>query len=177
MDDNKSEFDGENVLKTIYLIGGTMGVGKTSVCKELKFLLDNAVFLDGDWCWDADPFQVTEETKAMVLRNICFMLNNFIHCSAYENIVFCWVMHEQAIIDEIIAKLDTDGCRVIIVSLIVDEDNLRNRLSSDVRNEIRSADVIERSIARINMYQVLDTVKINTNNKTVSEIASEIMAL
>ena len=71
----------------------------------------------------------------------------------------------------------TDGCRVIIVSLIVDEDNLRNRLSSDVRNEIRSADVIERSIARINMYQVLDTVKINTNNKTVSEIASEIMAL
>lgn len=112
-----------------------------------------------------------------MLRNICFMLNNFIHCSAYENIVFCWVMHEQAIIDEIIAMLDTDGCRVIIVSLIVDEDNLRNRLSSDVRNEIRSADVIERSIARINMYQVLDTVKINMNNKTVSEIASEIMAL
>ena len=61
-------------MKTLYLIGGTMGVGKTTVCKELKKELKNSVFLDGDWCWDADPFQVTKETKAMVLRNICYML-------------------------------------------------------------------------------------------------------
>ncbi len=33
----------------------------------------------------------------MVIENICFLLNNFIKCSAYENIVFCWVMHEQSI--------------------------------------------------------------------------------
>ena len=164
-------------MKTIYIIGGTMGVGKTATCKELKSHLNNAVFLDGDWCWDSDPFQVTEETKAMVLSNICFTLNNFIHCSAYENIVFCWVMHEQAIIDAILSKLDTAGCRVVNVSLTVDEENLRSRLSFDVENRIRSEDVIERSIERINMYQVLDTVKVDTNNRTVSEIASEIMKL
>ena len=164
-------------MKTIYIIGGTMGVGKTATCKELKSHLNNAVFLDGDWCWDSDPFQVTEETKAMVLSNICFTLNNFIHCSAYENIVFCWVMHEQAIIDAILSKLDTAGCRVVNVSLTVDEENLRSRLSFDVENRIRSEDVIERSIERINMYQVLDTVKVDTNNRTISEIASEIMKL
>ncbi|MBO4783943.1 MAG: AAA family ATPase, partial [Lachnospiraceae bacterium] len=56
-------------MKTIYLIGGTMGVGKTTVSQQLKKELPNSVFLDGDWCWDADPFQVTEETKAMVMRN------------------------------------------------------------------------------------------------------------
>ena len=50
-------------MKTIYLIGGTMGVGKTTVSQQLKKKLPNSVFLDGDWCWDADPFQVTEETK------------------------------------------------------------------------------------------------------------------
>ena len=61
-------------MKTIYLIGGTMGVGKTTVSQQLKKKLPNSVFLDGDWCWDADPFQVTEETKAMVMRNICFVL-------------------------------------------------------------------------------------------------------
>ena len=44
-----------------------MGVGKTTVCRQLKKELPNSVFLDGDWCWDADPFQVTEETKTMVL--------------------------------------------------------------------------------------------------------------
>ena len=50
-------------MKTIYIIGGTMGVGKTTVSQQLKKELPNSVFLDGDWCWDANPFQVTEETK------------------------------------------------------------------------------------------------------------------
>ena len=73
-------------MKTLYLIGGTMGVGKTTVSQQLKKDLANSVFLDGDWCWDADPFQVTDETKAMVMDNICYLLNNFLHCSAYETL-------------------------------------------------------------------------------------------
>ena len=102
-------------MKNLYMIGGTMGVGKTTVCKLLKRRLDNAVFLDGDWCWDADPFQVTEETKTVVLDNICHILNNFIHCTAYQNIIFCWVMHEQEIIDRILSRLDTPtGCKGIL---------------------------------------------------------------
>ena len=84
-------------MKKLYLIGGTMGIGKTTVCQWLKLKLNNSVFLDGDWCWDANPFRVTEETKQMVMQNICFLLNQFIHCSVYYNIIFCWVMHEQSI--------------------------------------------------------------------------------
>ena len=54
------------MIKKLYMIGGTMGVGKTTVCQQLKRDLQNSVFLDGDWCWDASPFQVTNETKVMV---------------------------------------------------------------------------------------------------------------
>ena len=162
-------------MKTLYLIGGTMGVGKTTVSQQLKKDLNNSVFLDGDWCWDADPFQVTDETKAMVVRNIGYLLNSFLHCSAYENIIFCWVMHEQYIIDSIIKELDTENCKVIKISLTVDEINLQNRLKADVAREIRTADVIDRSVARIPRYQALDTVKIDTSNKTVREIVDEIM--
>ena len=32
-------------MKTIYLIGGTMGVGKTTVSQQLKKELPNSVFL------------------------------------------------------------------------------------------------------------------------------------
>ena len=53
-------------MKTLYLTGGTMGIGKTAVSQQLKKALRNSVFLDGDWCWDAAPLQVTEEAKAMV---------------------------------------------------------------------------------------------------------------
>ncbi len=31
-------------MKTLYLIGGTMGVGKTSACRALQQLLPNSVF-------------------------------------------------------------------------------------------------------------------------------------
>lgn len=61
-------------MKTLYLIGGTMGVGKTTVCRELQKSLPNCVFLDGDWCWDMKPFVVNEETRELVLDNICCLL-------------------------------------------------------------------------------------------------------
>ena len=154
-----------------------MGIGKTAVSQQLKKALRNSVFLDGDWCWDAAPLQVTEETKAMVRRNICYLLNIFLHCTAYENVIFCWVMHEQSVIDNITAALDTSRCKIVKISLLADEPTLRLRLSSDVAQGIRFADVIDRSVARINLYQALDTIKVDTRNKTVQEIVHEIVAL
>ena len=164
-------------MKTLYLIGGTMGVGKTTVSQQLKQDLPNSVFLDGDWCWDASPFQVTEETKAMVTDNICYLLNRFLHCSAYENVIFCWVMHQQSIIDSILEKLDTTNCDVKCISLITDEITLSKRLTVDVEKGIRTVDVIDRSVARIPLYQALDTLKIDTCNKTVQMIVDEIIHL
>ena len=164
-------------MKTLYLIGGTMGVGKTTVSQQLKKELADSVFLDGDWCWDASPFQVNEETKAMVVRNICYLLNSFLHCSVYENIIFCWVMYEQSIIDSILEKLDIDNCQVKRISLIADESNLRRRLTADVTRGARTADIIDRSVARMSMYRTLDTIKVDTSNKTVQVIADEIMML
>ena len=161
-------------MKKLYLIGGTMGVGKTAVCQKLKVKLNNSVFLDGDWCWDASPFQVTEETKNMVMDNICFLLNQFIHCSAYDNIIFCWVMHEQSIIDRITNNLDKTNCEIKTISLICDEKELRERLSKDIAAGKRKPDVIDRSLARIPLYHQLNTIKINTNGKTVNGIAEEL---
>ena len=63
-------------MKKLYLIGGTMGVGKTTTCQVLKRKLDRSVFIDGDWCWDMHPFIVDEETKTMVMNNIVYQLNN-----------------------------------------------------------------------------------------------------
>ncbi len=164
-------------MKQIYIIGGTMGMGKTSICQELKRKLDNSVFLDGDWCWDMHPFQVTDETKAMVMDNICHLLNNFIKCSAYENIIFCWVMHEQNIIDSIVSRLDVQDCDVKIISLICSADVLRKRLQKDINNGIRTADVIERSIARRSLYDSLNTIKIDVSKLSISQAAERIIAL
>ena len=164
-------------MKHVYLIGGPMGVGKTHTCQILKRKLENSVFLDGDWCWDAHPFQVTEETKQMVMDNICHLLNNFIHCSAYEHVIFCWVMHEQSILDEIVSKLDAGDCKIHTISLVCSGEALRRRLQKDVDNGTRSNDVIMRSIARIPMYEVLKTVKIDVSDIAPMEAAQRIIEL
>lgn len=164
-------------MKTLYLIGGTMGVGKTSIGQCMKQKLPDAVFLDGDWCWDADPFQVTEETKEMVMDNICYLLNRFIRCSAYENIIFCWVMHEQSIIDTILERVNTNGCVVKVISLMAGKDTLTERIMKDIERGSRSMDVLERSIARLPLYQAVKSVKMGTDGKTVHEIAKEIIGV
>lgn len=164
-------------MKNIYIIGGTMGVGKSTVSRIVAEKLKNSVFLDGDWCWDAHPFQVTEETKKMVLQNICFLLNQFIHCSAYENIVFCWVLHEQSILDSILQNIDKTDCTIVNVSLMCNETELRKRLLKDVQTGKRQQDVVQRSVARISCYTTLNTIKINTNGKNPMEVAEEIISL
>lgn len=162
-------------MKQVYLVGGIMGVGKTTVCQKAKLLLHNSVLLDGDWCWDANPFQITEETKHMVMDNISYLLNNFIHCSAYENIIFCWVMHEQQIIDDLVSRLDLQNCDLKTISLTCTEQTLRSHLQKDIDTGVRSEDIIKRSVQRIKLYDSLDTIKISIDNKSPDEVAVEII--
>ena len=164
-------------MKKLYLIGGTMGVGKTSVCRLLKKKLPRAVFLDGDWCWDADPFQVNDETTAMVMDNICHLLRNFIQCTVYDNVIFCWVMHDQSIIDNILSRLDLNGCEAKTISLVCREDALSERLNKDIAQGLRQPDITERSLARLPLYDKLDTVKIDVSHMSAEDAAETIASL
>lgn len=164
-------------MKNLYLIGGTMGVGKTTVCKILKEELQDSVFLDGDWCWNMHPFQVTEETKSMVLDNICHLLNNFLHCSAYKNVIFCWVMHRQETLDEILSALDTDKAVVHCISLLCEEEALVHRIKEDIARGVREEAVIEKSLAYLPLYRKMTTQKIDTSNLDAGEVAQEILRL
>lgn len=151
-----------------------MGVGKTTVGQALKIELEQCVFLDGDWCWDMHPFQVTPETKALVLDNICAVLNNYIQCPAFKNIIFCWVMHEQRIIDEILSRIKTESCKVVKISLICTEKALEKRLEKDIAAGLRQPDVIGRSLSYLPLYSRLDTVKIDVSDKNADQIVKEI---
>ncbi len=164
-------------VKNLYLIGGPMGAGKTTVCQLLKKRLERSVFLDGDWCWDSDPFAVTEETKSMVLSNIRFLLGQFLACSAYRNVIFCWVMHRQSIIDSILQGLDLHGCSVKSLSLVCSDGELEKRLRKDLAAGIRAPDVLERSLQRAACYGELATIRIDTTGLTPNQVAELIARL
>lgn len=158
-------------MKNIIIVNGTMGVGKTSTCNILKNLLPQCVFLDGDWCWDMHPFTVTEETKKMVMDNISYLLNSFIHCSVFKNILFCWVLHQQNILDELISKLHTDGCHLHVFTLDCSPEALTQRLNKDIQAGVRSSDILNRTLPRLSLYKNMDTTHLDVSQISAAQAA------
>ena len=161
-------------MKRLIFVNGTMGAGKTATCRELKKLLPPCAFLDGDWCWDMEPFQVTEETKAMVQENIAFLLGQFLRCPAYETVIFCWVMHQEAIIQELLSRLETRGVQVRVFTLLPSPAALEAHIQKDVAAGLRVPPDYQRSLERLPLYQAMDTEKILTDGLTPAQAAQAI---
>jgi len=161
-------------VKNLIIIGGPAGVGKTTTCRELQKILPRNVFLDGDWCWDMRPFLVTDETKKVVESNIAHLLNNFLGCSEFENVIFCWVLHQQKILDDLIARLNHSDCTIHCFSLVSSKQALSERLSCDIAEGKREPGSIERSVPSIPLYDALDTVKIDVSTISPADAAKRI---
>lgn len=161
-------------MKTLYLIGGPMGVGKTTVSRELLKSLPRCAFLDGDWCWTMQPFTVTDKTKAMVMDNITHTLGNYLRCSEFENIVFCWVMHQQQIIEDILSRLPMDGVRAVSVSLVCAPEVLSERIRRDIDAGLRDESSIARALSYLPLYDEVKSIKVDTSVLSAAETAEQI---
>ena len=151
-----------------------MGVGKTATSKLLCDLLPKSAFLDGDWCWTYRKDIVNDETKKMVIDNICHILSNYIKCSAYQNIVLCWVIPDEKIFDDILTPLSHLQFNLHKFSLICSEESLINRLQKDIDNNIRSQDILQTSKQRLALYKNMNTQKIDVSDISAQEAAEMI---
>lgn len=161
-------------MKHLILIGGTMGVGKTTVSNELKKALPHSVFVDGDWCWDMNPFEVNETSKELVLNNISMLLKNDLESNLFENVILCWVMHQQDIIDEIIKRINKEDLDVYSISLICDEKTLIKHFQKDIKKGLRKESDIEKSIERLESYKKVESYKIDVSTLTLKETVKKI---
>lgn len=157
-------------MKKLIFVGGTMGVGKTTVSRQLQKALAPSVFLDGDWCWMMEPFTVDERNKEMVQRNIVFLLRQFLENENFEAVVFCWVLHQQEIIDGLLEALSDLEFSFYSFSLICSEESLRSRLEEDIQKGLREPGVVERSLPRLPLYQQLDTIPIDADQGVDGEV-------
>ena len=164
-------------MKQLIMINGTMGAGKSTVCRALNKKLNNSVWLDGDWCWMADPFVVNEGTKAMVLDNITHLLRNFLLQKEYEHVIFCWVMDEDGIVSSILERLSDLSFKSYVITLRLRDATLVSHLSTDIEKGIRTLDSIEKSLARQKKYEIMNTIKVDIDGKEMDEIVEEIESI
>lgn len=161
-------------MKKLIIINGVMGVGKTAVSKELYKRVDKAIWLDGDWCWMMDPFVVNEDTKGMVLDNITHQLQNFINCKDFKHIIFNWVIDEEKIYQDILKSL-TGEFTVYKITLMCSAKVLCQRIECDVSAGLRDEGNYERSLAKLEKYQLLSSIKVDTDNRSIDEIVEDII--
>jgi len=158
-------------MKNLIIINGTMGVGKTATCEKLNNELNNSVWIDGDWCWMMNPFVVNDETKSMVIDNIKHNLRNFLGTSHIENIIFNWVMDKEEIFQDILRKLVGLEFNLYKITLTCSDKLLIKRIEQDIKEGKRDKDCIKRSLERQDYYKTLNTIKIDTTNKTIDEVS------
>lgn len=157
----------------LIFINGTMGAGKTAVCRALQKKIPPNVLLDGDDCRNMRPFAVNAATKVLVTDNICALLNNYIGSGLFDNVLFCWVMHERAIVDGLLGRLrGAYGFRLF--TLTCSEKALRRRLAEDIAAGRRDAGIIERSLERAAHYQNMGGTAIDTTDLSAEQAAARI---
>ena len=153
--------------KRLIFIGGAPGIGKSTVARLLLNDLKDCVWLDGDDLWRMHPFIVNDNTKIMVEKNIRFVLNSFIQ-ARFSYILFTWVLHLDSIIDAILNGMDQTGYDFVHFTLVCDEKTLKERLLMDVERKTDPSLAIE----RLEDSKNVTSIKIDTVNKTPSEVAS-----
>lgn len=161
-------------MKDLIFLGGPMGVGKTTVGRLLRDKLAPAFLLDGDWCWDMFPFDPNEENRRMVEGNIAHLLGAFLDNSGCEAVVFCWVMDRREIIESLRSRLAGKEYRFWSISLVASPGELERRVAEDIARGLRGLGSVERCLARLPLYDALDTIKIDTTGHTPEETAEEI---
>ena len=165
------------MMKNLVVVRGTMGAGKTAVCQKLLPLSAPAVWLDGDWCWQMAPFDPNEENRRMVMDNVSCLLRSFLQNSGLETVIFCWVLHQDEILQQLIERLKPLEYRLLVYNLILSPQALEARLTEDVRRGLRQPDIVARSLARLPLYRRLAGTPVDVSEITPEQAAKRIREL
>jgi len=153
--------------KKLIIINGAPGIGKTTTCRELQKLLDKSVWLDGDWCWMANPWIVTEETKRIAEDNMVFLLDSFLSCSEYTFVLFSWIFRSDEIYNNILERLQTTDFILQKFTLTCNENTFRDRLEAAGREKDKIAGCLE----SLHSCDITDSLKIDTTQKSIEKVA------
>lgn len=157
--------------KILIIINGPPGIGKTVVCRELQTKLKRIVWLDGDWCWKANPWIVTEETNNIAEDNMVYILKNFLNCSEYRYVIFSWIFRKDAVFNSILARLKDRDFDVHKFTLTCDEHIFHERLKVAGREK----DKIRACIDLATSCNSTDSKKVDTTNVSISDVANTIL--
>jgi hypothetical protein len=167
----------EAPAKSLIVVCGAKGVGKSSACRALVERLECCAYIDSDWCRCIHPFAFTPETIGLVVANIAGMMANYFRCSTVDHVIFSYGFHgpRRGIYERVLATLAAEGIgyRLCPIVLQCDEAESVRRMRGDGRDEPR----IVRALATRRIYDGLDYPALDVSRLTVPETARAMLGL
>lgn len=151
----------------LIIISGSPCVGKTTVATSLFESYENSAYCDGDWMWCVNPFSLNDKRLRDGDKNMSFVLSTYLN-SKFDYVIFSSVvvMYEsirEPILKDIMAK----DYITIGFTLTCSENTL-------IERHKKRGDDNEVSFEWLKLEPYPNDYVINTDDKTVSQIVSEI---
>ena len=154
-------------MKILILLSGSPGVGKTTVGQYLFEQYENSAYLDGDWCWCVNPFSVKDKRLRNGDKSMSFVLSNYL-TSGFDYVFFASVvLTDNKIRENILKDITATDYEVIGFTLTCSEETLIKRHS-------KRGDQGNTNFHWLHLPPYPTDIVINTDNKSVKEIAQEL---
>lgn len=109
----------------------------------------------------------------MVISTIVYPLNNFLKCGEFQHVIFHWVIDEEYHQD-ILNRLQGDY-KLYKVTLMCSKETLIARIQKDIKEGKREESCIVNGLEKLDKYKALDSIKIDTDTKSINEIVDSII--
>ena len=162
-------------MKTLILINGPNGVGKSTTCACLHQYLPHSSWLDSEWCRMINPFGFTPEIELLTERHISLLLRGYLECSLVEYVIFSWGFHgpRKRIFNRVLHHLQDLTFQLLPITLVCSEEENIRRMEQDGREDER----IQGGLQTRPLYESQANKTIDTTLLTVEETVKEILAI
>lgn len=120
----------------IIVINGSLGVGKTSVAKELLLKFERSVHLDGDAIGDVNPFAIYDEARIAHLYRTLALLIGFHQQNGYPNFVINYVFESADSLEALLCLLRPLDPAIYVYWLTCDEQEQARRIQGRRRKKL-----------------------------------------
>ena len=81
------------------------------VGEQLLHLIENAIFIDGNWCCYTEDLIYDDIDMNIALDNMVYLINNYILAKKFQNIIIGWKFDKE-IIEKIISHLNCQDSHI-----------------------------------------------------------------
>ena len=162
-------------MKSLIILNGPMGAGKSTVGQLMFERINQSAFIDGDWCLNLHPFIGNAETRTMAVRNILSLVHNYYDCTACDTIILVWLIDRMEVYHRIIEGLEELDLEIKTYTLICSESALIKRWKLDTDCKWRTDHWLQQSLKSLPFFRQFPSRQIETDNLRADKVTDLII--